>query len=443
KLSEREKSSDGLSHRSLHVFIDLVEESCRREPLLVGADEKGEILRHESGLDGFDRNSFQRRGKFGEFAVVVELCAMCEAACPGEDRRHRIRRGFLALLMLAIVTRDGTVCGFGFDDFSVGRREDGCHEAERAKALRDRVGLNVAVVILACPDVTAGPFQRGRDHVVDQPVLVVNLLFLELGLEFLVVDFLENVFEAAIVNFQDRVFGRKINRIAAREPVIQRSAGEIADRIVEVVHRERYAARRRLKHLVLNHLAILAGEFNRDFSFAGEREIGGAILIAISVTADDDWLRPAWHEARDVPADDGLAENHAAKDVANSPVRRAPHFLEVIFLDAALIGGNGCALHTHADFLDHLGGVDGDLILGLVAMFDTEIVIEKVDIEIRMYEFVFNQLPDDASHLVAVELDDWIFDLNFRHVERLSIKSPTAAASGANLVSPQNEAARL
>jgi hypothetical protein len=34
-----------------------------------------------------------------------------------------------------------------------------------------------------------------------------------------------------------------------------------------------------------------------------------------------------------------------------------------------------------------------------------------------MDQFILDQLPNDASHLVAVELDDGVLDLNFRHVE--------------------------
>src|SRR5262249_36535955 len=35
--------------------------------------------------------------------------------------------------------------------------------------------------------------------------------------------------------------------------------------------------------------------------------------------------------------------------------------------------------------------------------------------EIGMDQLLFDQLPDDASHLVAVELDDRVLDLDLRH----------------------------
>ena len=68
----------------------------------------------------------------------------------------------------------------------------------------------------------------------------------------------------------------------------------------------------------------------------GTSEVGGAILVTEGVTANDDGIGPARHEARDIVDDDRLAENHAAKDVADRAVGRAPHLLEVEFFDALL-----------------------------------------------------------------------------------------------------------
>src|SRR5215217_5606865 len=82
-------------HRSLQILIHFVEKARRREPFLVGADEKREILRHVAGLDRVDADLLQRRREAGEGLVVVELRAMREAAGPGEDRGDRVGRGLL------------------------------------------------------------------------------------------------------------------------------------------------------------------------------------------------------------------------------------------------------------------------------------------------------------------------------------------------------------
>ena len=48
-------------------------------------------------------------------------------------------------------------------------------------------------------------------------------------------------------------------------------------------------------------------------------------------------------------------------------------------------------------------------------MFETKVVIFQVDIEIRQDQPLADPLPNDTRHFVAIELDDWIFDLDFCH----------------------------
>ncbi len=88
-------------------------------------------------------------------------------------RRDRVGRGRLAGLVLAVVAGDRAVRRLGLDGVTVGRHQDAGHQAERAEALGHGVGLDVAVVVLAGPDEPAvAPLERGRDHVVDEAVLV-------------------------------------------------------------------------------------------------------------------------------------------------------------------------------------------------------------------------------------------------------------------------------
>ena len=65
------------------------------------------------------------------------------------------------------------------------------------------------------------------------------------------------------------------------------------------------------------------------------------------------------------------------------------------------------------------GGVDRDLVVGRVAVLDAEVVVVELDVEVRQDQPVLDELPDDARHLVAVELDDGVQDLDLRHVELL------------------------
>ncbi len=66
-----------------------------------------------------------------------------------------------------------------------------------------------------------------------------------------------------------------------------------------------------------------------------------------------------------------------------------------------------------ADLAGLVGGVDGDLVVGLVALLDAEIVIEKIDVEIRWISLSLMNCQMMRVHLVAVHLDDRILDLIF------------------------------
>ena len=128
--------------------------------------------------------------------------------------------------------------------------------------------------------------------------------------------------------------------------------------------------------------------------------------------ADDDRLRPAGHEPRNVLDDDRLAEDHAAEDVANRAVGALPHLLEPELLHPGLVGRDRGALHAHAELLDRVGSVDGHLVGRGVAVLDREVVIADVEIEVGQDQLVLDELPDDPRHLVAVEIDDRALDLD-------------------------------
>ena len=75
--------------------------------------------------------------------------------------------------------------------------------------------------------------------------------------------------------------------------------------------------------------------------------------------------------------------------------------------------------------LDRLGRIDGDLIVRRVAVLDAEVKVLELDVEVRQDQFVFDKLPNDPRHLIAVQLDDRVRYLNLLHAlkEKLRIES--------------------
>jgi len=74
--------------------------------------------------------------------------------------------------------------------------------------------------------------------------------------------------------------------------------------------------------------------------------------------------------------------------------------------------------------LDRLGGIDRDLIFGGVAALDPEVVVLELDVEVGKDQLLFDERPDDPGHLVAVELDDLVLNLDLGHEGRCYL--PTA-----------------
>src|SRR5262249_56821773 len=126
-----------------------------------------------------------------------------------------------------------------------------------------------------------------------------------------------DVLEASVIDLEDGVLGREVNRVAAVEPVVERCTGEIADRFVEIVHRHDDTGAGRLEHLALDLLAVFAHEAERDGALAGKYVVGGTVLVRVGMTADDDRLGPSRHQARHVAADDRLAGDGAAEDASD------------------------------------------------------------------------------------------------------------------------------
>src|SRR4029077_1374514 len=113
------------------------------------------------------------------------------------------------------------VRAFRLDSLATRRHHPRGHGAEGAVALRHRVRLHVAVVILARPDIAARPFERRRHHVVDQAMLIGDAGGLELRLELVFVNLLEDILETTIIYFEDRVLGREIYGVFPYQSVIE------------------------------------------------------------------------------------------------------------------------------------------------------------------------------------------------------------------------------
>jgi hypothetical protein len=62
---------------------------------------------------------------------------------------------------------------------------------------------------------------------------------------------------------------------------------------------------------------------------------------------------------------------------------------------------NGSALDSDIVLFNSICAVDGDLIVGFITVLDTQVKRLQLDVEERQDEFVFDRVPNDASHLIT------------------------------------------
>ena len=127
-------------------------------------------------------------------------------------------------------------------------------------------------------------------------------------------------------------------------------------------------------------------------------------LITESVTSHNDGLLPARHKQRDVLADDGLSEYRAAEDVSDRAVGTQPHLLQVEFGDARLVWRDGGALDAHVVLLDGLGRFNCHFVIGGVSVWQTQVVVFDVNVQIRQDQLHNRFTPVSRIHSLHLKV---------------------------------------
>ena len=131
------------------------------------------------------------------------------------------------------------------------------------------------------------------------------------------------------------------------------------------------------------------------------------------MATNHDWLCPVRNQTRNIADNDWLTEDYSAEDVADCSVRRLPHLLKAKLFNASFIRSNSRALNANAMLLDGFSRINCDLVISCIAMLHAEVVILKIDIEVRQDQLILDELPHNACHLITIELDyrSFYFDL--------------------------------
>mmetsp|Transcript_34415 Transcript_34415/g.88258 ORF Transcript_34415/g.88258 Transcript_34415/m.88258 type:complete len:278 (+) Transcript_34415:1090-1923(+) len=127
---------------------------------------------------------------------------------------------------------------------------------------------------------------------------------------------------------------------------------------------------------------------------------------------NDDRLLPARDVPRNVLNDDGGMKHGAVELMTDGRVRALPHPLQVEFQHTLLIRRDGCALDTQVVPLDGVGRIQGHLVICLVPVGDAQVIVINIHVKEWEDELLLDELPDDASHFIAIQLHHRVFNLD-------------------------------
>ena len=86
--------------------------------------------------------------------------------------------------------------------------------------------------------------------------------------------------------------------------------------------------------------------------------------------------------------------------------------LQVELLDSRLVRRDSSTLNSHTVFLDRLRAINCNLIVRLIPILEPQVVVLEVDVQVRVDELVLDILPDDAGHLITIQLHHGVLHLD-------------------------------
>ena len=154
------------------------------------------------------------------------------------------------------------------------------------------------------------------------------------------------------------------------------------------------------------------GEYHFKSARTGNNMIFRPILIAKSMSTNNDGFLPTGHKSRDARNDNRFPEHRSAQIISDRAIRAEPHLFQVKLFHSRLIGRDRRTFNPDGILLNGSGGLQGDLIVGLVTVGEAEIIVLEIDVEVRVDELFFDELPYNTSHFISIEFDNWVYDLD-------------------------------
>lgn len=159
--------------------------------------------------------------------------------------------------------------------------------------------------------------------------------------------------------------------------------------------------------------SILRGEDQLQLSGLADDVVLAAVLVSVCVSADDNGLSPSRDESWNVADHDWLAEDCSIENVPNGSIGGFPHLLKVEFLNSVLVRGDGCAFDSDLVLQHCVGAVNSNLIVSSVSVFDGQVVVFGLDVDVGVDVLLLDPVPNNLGHLVSVNVDNGASNFDF------------------------------
>lgn len=154
---------------------------------------------------------------------------------------------------------------------------------------------------------------RELAELTDQSMFIPDSQLVELWLVLGFKDLLEDILETSVVLFQNCVLGGHVERHLLGNGHLETRVSESGNRFVSVVHGHGHTLANKVVNVHDNGFTATFRLVNElEFARTWCDEIGGSVLVAESVSADDDRLGPAWDRLGNSFQHDRFSEDGSA-----------------------------------------------------------------------------------------------------------------------------------
>ena len=143
--------------------------------------------------------------------------------------------------------------------------------------------------------------------------------------------------------------------------------------------------------------------------------LGSFIYIPISMTGNRDRLLPVLYTWFNSFYHDRSTKYRSIQNRTDCSVRTLPHLFEFIFFYPCRIRCNGRTFDCYFVLLCCISRINCNLVICLIAVFQSKIIIICLKIDIRQKKIIFYHPPENSGHLISVHLNNRCRHLNFTH----------------------------